>query len=354
MTWGELDHETQAFGLATTGRPDLHDRHRRPHPRRWPRLADAQVRPRRRQPPLGRRRHRRRAAPDRERRPSTPTCSGALRGGGGNFGVVTSFEYRLHPVGPVVTGGVILYPAERARDALRVLPRATWRPPPMTRWWRSPSSSAPPAPFVPAAPARRAGGRLRPLPRRLARGGPAGDRAARARFGPPLVDLLGPMPYTAVQQHDGRGDALRPPRLPALRSPDGPRRRRDRRPSCAQAASGHLAAVDRVIVPLGGAVARVGEHDTAFSHRQTPFDIVVFAIWTDPRESDRHLPGGATSARRCSRSPAASTSTRWAARATSGSGRPTTRQNYARLVALKNTYDPTNFWRMNQNIKPTV
>ena len=57
-------------------RPDLHDRHRRPHPRRRPRLADAQVRPRRRQPALGRRRHRRRAVPHRQRRPSTPTCSG--------------------------------------------------------------------------------------------------------------------------------------------------------------------------------------------------------------------------------------------------------------------------------------
>ena len=99
---------------------------------------------------------------------------------------------------------------------------------------------------------------------------------------------------------------------------------------------------------------RVGEHDTAFSHRDTPFDIDIFAIWTDPRESDAHMKWGrgfGAALQPFSRGVYVNEM------GSEGDERIRAAYNaksYARLVALKNTYDPTNFWRMNQNIKPTV
>ena len=109
-----------------------------------------------------------------------------------------------------------------------------------------------------------------------------------------------------------------------------------------------------VVIPLGGAVARVGEHDTAFSHRSTPFDIDIFGIWTDPRESDRHLKWG-----RELRRGAAAVLARGVHQRDGQRGR---RADPRRLHAgqlrapgrAQEQYDPTNFWRMNQNIKPTV
>ena len=113
VLWGELDAATQAHGLATRRRHRHPHRHRRPHARRRDRLADAPqhgatVDNLRR----GRRRHRRGRAAAREPAPRTRTCSGRLRGGGGNFGIVTSFEYRLHEVGPTILGGPLYFALE--------------------------------------------------------------------------------------------------------------------------------------------------------------------------------------------------------------------------------------------------
>ena len=100
------------------GRCHLDHGHRRPHARRRLRVADPPVRALVRQPAVGRPRHRRRASSSCAARTRTPSCSGRLRGGGGNFGVATSFEYRLHPVGPLVLGGLIGWPLDQAADVL--------------------------------------------------------------------------------------------------------------------------------------------------------------------------------------------------------------------------------------------
>ena len=109
-----------------------------------------------------------------------------------------------------------------------------------------------------------------------------------------------------------------------------------------------------LIEQLGGAVCRVGKEETAFNHRASPYDLVIMPMWSDPAESERHI--------------------RWAdelwsamqpfcsggvyvnylgnegeARVKAAYG-----TNYERLVMLKNTYDPMNLFRLNQNIKPTV
>ncbi len=350
VTWGELDHETQAFGLATTGGQ----------------ISTTGIAGLTLGGGLGWLMRKCGLVVDNLLSADVVLADGrfltcnatehadlfwGLRGGGGNLGLVTAFEYRLHPIGPTVTGGVLLYPAARAREALRFYRdyMATASEDEMVAFA---FQSAPPAPFVPAAVQ---GAPVVALALCHV-GSPAEGQRAVARlraFGPPLAEAMGPMPYTAVQSMMdegmpfGRHVYLRNDHLTGLGD--------DVIDVCvrqAEAVTSPLSIV--VVIPLGGAVARVGEHDTAFSHRQTPFDIDVFGIWTDPRESDRHLAWGrgfGAALQPFSRGAYINEMGSEGDERIRAAYNP---QNYARLVALKNTYDPTNFWRMNQNIKPTV
>jgi len=350
VTWGELDHETQAFGLATTGGQ----------------ISTTGIAGLTLGGGLGWLMRKCGLVVDNLLSADVVLADGrfltcnatehadlfwGLRGGGGNLGLVTSFEYRLHPIGPMVTGGVLLYPAARAREALRFYRdyMATASEDEMVAFA---FQSAPPAPFVPAAVQ---GAPVVALALCHVGSRAEGQRAiARLRaFGPPLAEAMGPMLYTAVQSMMdegmpfGRHVYLRNDHLTGLGD--------DVIDVCvrqAEAVTSPLSIV--VVIPLGGAVARVGEHETAFSHRQTPFDIDVFGIWTDPRESDRHLAWGrgfGAALQPFSRGAYINEMGSEGDERIRAAYNP---QNYARLVALKNTYDPTNFWRMNQNIKPTV
>jgi hypothetical protein len=187
--------------------------------------------------------------------------------------------------------------------------------------------------------------------------GPVEDAAphvARLRaFAPPAVDLIAPMPYVAVQQ---MSDAAQPPGMQVyVKSAH----LHDLRDEAIEALVRHAARVTSplsalVVVPMGGAVARVAPGATAFGHRAAPYDYICYSQWTDPAEHDRHV--------------------RWARDLAEGM-RPFTHgayvnelgdlgedvvreayppDTYARLVALKNIYDPTNMFRFNQNVKPTV
>jgi len=349
VTWGELDHETQAFGLATTGGQ----------------ISTTGIAGLTLGGGLGWLMRKCGLAVDNLLSADVVTADGrflvcsptdnadlfwGLRGGGGNLGLVTSFEYRLHPVGPLVTGGVALYPAERAHDALAFYRdhMATASEDEMVAFA---FQAAPPAPFVPAA--------LHGTPVvgfALCHVGPLaeGQRAVQRlrAFGPPVADALGPMPYTAVQRMMdeampfGRHVYLRSDHLTGLGD--------DVIKTCVQNTAAMTSPLSvAVIIPLGGAVTRVGEHDTAFSHRETPFDIDIFAIWTDPRESDRHLQWGrrfGAALQPFSRGVYVNEMGSEGEERIRAAYHPA---NYARLVTLKNTYDPTNFWRLNQNIKPT-
>jgi FAD/FMN-containing dehydrogenase len=350
VTWGELDHETQAFGLATTGGQ----------------ISTTGIAGLTLGGGLGWLMRKCGLVVDNLLSADVVTADGrlltvsatenadlfwGLRGGGGNLGLVTSFEYRLHPIGPIVTGGVILHPAERAAEALRFY-REYMAKASDDEMVAFAFQSAPPAPFVPA--------RLHGAPvvgfalchvGSLEEGQRAVERL-RA-FGRPLVEQMGPMPYTAVQKMMdeampfGRHVYLRSDHLTGLGE--------DVIQACVQQTAGVTSPLSvAVIIPLGGAVARVGEHDTAFSHRTTPFDIDIFAIWTDPREADRHLAWGrgfGAALQPFSRGVYINEMGSEGDERIRAAYHP---DNYARLVGLKNQYDPTNFWRMNQNIKPTV
>ncbi len=272
-----------------------------------------------------------------------------LRGGGGNFGVVTSFELALHPVGPTVIGGAAFYPMAKARELLR--------------FFRGFAASAPDelgallnflvgpdAPFMPAD--------LRGMPMAAIAvchtGTPAAaerDLAALRELGPPLLDRIGPLPYVVQQRlYDAAGvfgrsvhgrsglladlgdeviDAVAE-RAPAITSP--------------------FSIV--MITALGGAVARVGEHETAFAHRHAAYNIAVEAVWTDTDDSAGHVEW---------------VEDLWAAVASSCSGvyvnelgdegSARVREAYppatfARLAALKDVWDPGNVFDSNQNVPP--
>ncbi len=264
----------------------------------------------------------------------------ALRGGGGNFGVVTSFEYRIHSVGPVLAG-MVAWPLPHAKEVLR--------------FYREFSVSAPDELRLDAILGTSPNGPILAIVVCWCGTIDAGERVLRPlrEFGSPVHDTIAAVPYKTIQNllesfgyvpgHrnywkssffrelsdeaiDTVVDSFFPP--PA--------------PLCAVA-----------IEQLGGAVSRVGERDTAFSHRHVQHSILTIAYWEDPAATAKNI--------------------EWARKLYSsiqpfledgvyvnylgedeGDDRVKAAygSNYERLVAVKKKYDPTNFFRLNQNIRP--
>ena len=265
-----------------------------------------------------------------------------VRGGGGNFGIVTSFEYRLHTVGPVLAG-MILYPLARA--------------PEVVRFWRDFAREAPDELTSSAAFVTAPDGSL-VLAIALCCVGSieAAERtvAPLRAFGSPLADMVRPMSYNRELQ------TMLDAAFPA-----------GRHHYWKSSLMGELSdtAIDMVvdqfsrvtsphsavlIEHLEGAVGRVGREETAFDGRAAPFSLGIFSSWPHGEDSDRHI--------------------RWT-REFFAAMRPFVaegvyvnyvgddegdqrvkaaygRIKYDRLVALKRKYDPTNFFRLNQNIAP--
>jgi hypothetical protein len=280
-----------------------------------------------------------------------PDLFWGLRGGGGNFGVVSSFLYRLHPLGPTVLAGLLAWPMEQAVEVLR--------------FYRDFVADAPDevgimanlrlAPALPAIPEELHGQPIVALI--VCYAGPVEKgrevlRPLRA-FKPPALDAVGPKPYVA---HQAMFDAAYPHgrhyywkawKLPPLTDAAI-----DVMVEHASAISSPLSAIP--IFTLGGAVGRVDDDATAFTGRGAAHDINVVASWLpgDP-DPDRHKA--------------------WA-RTTWEALRPFSQgvyvnflsdeaqshvkvaygdRKYTRLAELKTKYDPTNFFRFNQNITPS-
>ena len=214
-----------------------------------------------------------------------PDLFWGLRGGSGNFGVVVSFEYRLHEVGPLVLGGPLLYELDDAAAALRnardVLPRrarrrlAVARPDPRLRRRRRSRRSARATPVLAVVPfctdLERGPALLEPL----------------TSFGSPLANLHGPIPYTVLQSAlDGvdphghryweRGDYLAGLPDEAI----------DALVAGARTISSTRSEI--LLFPMGGAIARVPSEATAFGDRSAPWAVWIASQWTDPAEDELH------------------------------------------------------------------
>ena len=267
-----------------------------------------------------------------------PDLFWALKGGGGNFGIVTSFEYRLHPVGPEVYGGGVAFAAEHRRAVLESYRELTRKAPDELTAYTAMTAGPDGSPVAAIAACY------------------AGDPAEGARLldpvkaavGEPLLDALGPLLYTEQQSRMDQGyprgeyhywrscflDELTDQVIDVL----------------VDRANDMWAppALELIVEHLGGAIAA---GDGAFAHRDASYDVLIAANWTDPVDQDRCVA--------------------WA-RDTATALEPHSRGGYvnyepdadgayipgafgdrlARLGAVKAEYDPHNIFRLNQNVTP--
>jgi FAD/FMN-containing dehydrogenase len=267
----------------------------------------------------------------------------AVRGGGGNFGVVTSFRYRLHPLGPVV-GGMALYPLTKAAEAMRFY-RDFTRGCPDELSAAFGILTAPDGQAL-AAIAVCCSGTIE-----------EGERivAPLRKFGPPLADLIGPKRYDAEVQRmfdaafpsgyqnywkSGFVDAVSDGLIDTL---------------VEYGASRPSPGTILIIEHTHGAVTRVPVSATAYPHRREQYNVLALSIWADRADSEVNLEwtrgfwhgieghgGGGVYVNYLGHEEGAA-----GVRAAYG-------PNYDRLVDIKNKYDPDNLFRVNQNIRPTT
>ena len=277
-----------------------------------------------------------------------PELLWGLRGGGGNFGVVTSFEFHLHRVGPVV-GGLMGFPLERGREVLQHY--SSWAAECFDEFTTIAAViTAPPAPFVPP---ELVGQKIVGIA-----GCWCGEPdAGQAALGPlrelrPAFDAFGPMPYTILQGMLDEGA----PR--GIRSYTRSGYAENLGDGMIDVMIEHGARMPSPFSQfhlhhLGGAVARVGEDDTAFGHRRAAYAYNVNSLWMDPSEDDKHEAANREFA------------TAIAPFSTGGvyvnflgnEGDARIRAAYGdvkfdRLAKLKRRFDPENLFRLNQNIPP--
>lgn len=263
----------------------------------------------------------------------------ALRGGGGNFGVVTAFEFQLHPVGPMVTGGMVAHPLERAREVLR--------------FYREFCASHPDEVNTACAFLTTPEG-IKVVAIAACHCGSLedGERALRPlkEFGPPVLDQMGPIPYVALQS--------------AL-DPSFPRGRRYYWKSTlireiqdgliermaeqyATVPSPHTAFL---LQQVGNAANRVAPDATAFVHRDARWDGLVLSGWDDPAQDGEQI---AWSRQVHDSWRPFSTGGIYSNAGAEDKGEVLSAYGtaYERLAEIKARYDPSNFFRLNTNIEP--
>jgi len=350
VTWGEFDRETQVFGLAVTGGRVTHTGIsgltlgsgsgwlERKYGLTCDNLISADVV----------------TADGRFLKASEAENEDlfwGLRGGGGNFGIVTSFEYRLHPVGPILLGGMLLYSFSRAGELLRFW-RDYMETAPDELGGATAFLTAPPAPFVP----EHMKGQI-VVGLIICYAGPSEEGEEWVQpfkeLGPE-VDLVQPMPYTVIQtlldpgSPPGRNNYWKAENLDGLGD------------EAINTIVTHAARMTSpfthvVVQPMGRAISRVGEDESALGGRDAAYALHALSIWENPAESDTHIAWTREFLEALEPFSTPGISLNFTSdqsedklKASFGSGK------YERLVALKNECDPTNLFRLNQNIKPST
>ena len=264
-----------------------------------------------------------------------------VRGAGHNFGVVTSFEYQLHPVGPVL-GGMVIHPLSQAVEALRFYRDFTASQPDALQTWAGlltlPDGNQVLA-IVPCYVGSLAEGERLLAPLR--------------RFGSPVADTVAPLPYVAMQQIFD--PAFPPGRLNYWKSALAGRLTDE----LIEASVEHARKVPSphtpiLFIEMHGAYRRVGKTDTAYYHRDLQYDLIGLSMWTDPADTQRNIDW--TQRLFAAWEPHLARAVYVNDLGDEGEDRARSAygDNYPRLVVLKNKYDPTNLFRLNQNIKPMV
>jgi FAD/FMN-containing dehydrogenase len=281
-----------------------------------------------------------------------PDLFWALRGGGGNFGIVVEFEFALRPVGPIVLGGIMLWPRERAREVMETY-RDLMIDAPDSLCGGVTLMSAPPLPMVPLEL------QGRPAVGVLVLYAGAPDRGV-AHIAPlralnPVVDAVQEMPYTALQSMiDPPADKIKTRsyyRFSFIDTlTDGAI---DSILASANSAPSPLSGV--LLQPLGGAFGRVGAMDTALGHRDADWGIQVLAGWLEPEKdtANRNWVRAFTDALSPWARPAGFPNFIAEAGDSEGVRNAYGAERYARLVDAKDRWDPENVFRLNHNIEPS-
>jgi FAD binding domain/Berberine and berberine like len=275
-----------------------------------------------------------------------------LRGGGGNFGVVTAFHFQLHPIGPIVLGGMLMYPSAMAGELVRF-----WRDYMLTAPDEVGSGmafiTAPPEEFVPEPV------RGQPVVGVIVcyAGDPdQGEEVLRPlrEFGPPGMDMIDRMPYVAVQQLI---DAPNPKGLLNYWSADFLGELPDKAiDTFVTHATKPVSPMSQMLILAGGGViARIDEDATAFGQRTAPFNMHFLSLWADPADTERNIAytkdiAGAMKPWTAGRAYLNFISDESLHRVEAAFGP----EKFPKLQALKTKWDPTNVFRHNQNIPPAT
>ena len=273
----------------------------------------------------------------------------AIRGGGGNFGIVTSFEYRCRQFGPKALAGVVFHPFAKARELLS--------------FYRAYTASAPDevtafalirkAPAAPFLPKEYHGALVAAIVACYA--GPPEDGVEAIRpikeWDHPIADVLIPKPFVV---HQSMFDAGQPAGGYYYWKSHYFNELSDEALDVMVQQGAEIASPMSILalVHLGGAVARVGEQDTAYPNRKSPYVMNVNGSWADPSTTQANLSWNKVT---------------WDALAPFATGGRYVNfeaedqvmaiygeEKYQRLQKVKDKYDPGNFFRLNQNIKPTA
>jgi FAD/FMN-containing dehydrogenase len=280
-----------------------------------------------------------------------PDLFWAIRGGGGNFGVVTSFEFALHPVGPEIYAGLVVYPLDQAREVLGAWRDFTLDAPEALSVWAV-LRKAPPLPFLPESMHGKDAVVLAVV---YAGDAASGERAAAPvlKFGRPAGSALGAQPYAGFQAafdpllQPGARNYWKSHNFSALDD-----RLLDVAIAAAAAAPGPECEV--FIAQLGGAMARVDPTETAYAGRDANYVMNIHGRWQSANDDDRCRGW----ARRLHTNAAPfATGGGYVNFFTEDEGErvPTAYGvNYARLQEVKRRFDPDNLFRMNLNVAPAA
>jgi FAD/FMN-containing dehydrogenase len=274
----------------------------------------------------------------------------ALRGGGGNFGIVTSFEFKLHPLGPEVLSGLIVHPLERARELLPEFRRiANEAPDELTTWVVM--RKAPPLPFLPT---EWHGKEVLIFAACYSGDLKEGEKATKAlrALGKPIVDVISPHPFAGWQaafdplltpgarnywkSHDFTDlpDAAIKVILDAVRTLPSP--------EC-----------EVFIAHVGGAMARVPANATAWPNRDAHFIMNVHTRWRDKAQDGACVAWTRQLFESVAPFASGSVYVNFMPDDEKERVEKAYGSNYRRLAEIKRRYDPGNLFRMNQNIQPT-
>jgi FAD/FMN-containing dehydrogenase len=352
-TWGDVDRQTQAFGLATPGGIVSHTGVaglalnggvgwlRNKYGLTCDNLVSAELVT---------------ASAEAVRASATENADlfWALRGGGGNFGVVTSFEFALHPVGPLVAVVFSMYPIESARDVL-----TKWREwlasvpdeasTEILTWTAPPSENLPPA--------------VHNREIVIAAGVYAGDPEEGLRvlqtlreFGQPLGEIVAAIPYVALQTAFDANLPNTGEVIAYWRSLYLEHLTEEVIDIIADAAKNRTSPETMVFVQhLGGAIRRVPITDAAFATRNAAFVLGITGDWRDPRENSRHIAWVRETWARLAPHSTGGVYLNYLGREERDADalvHAAFGPNYARLVDIKTRYDPANLFRLNQNVPP--